>query len=201
MGPLIDAGAVARCEAAVAQAVASGGERALRRRAPATRPGYFVEPAIVVGARTNGDDRAARDLRADPLRDRRTTTLRRGHRAAERRAAGPVVGDLHRPTCARPSASSSAGRLATAASPTSTSAPRAPRSAAPSAARRKPAAAASRAPTPGRPTCAARPTPSTTAPTCRWRRASSSGWADGSLSGPAGGARGRDTRCARTRRR
>jgi aldehyde dehydrogenase (NAD+) len=38
----------------------------------------------------------------------------------------------------------------TAASPTSTSAPRAPRSAAPSAARRRPAAAASRARTPGR---------------------------------------------------
>jgi hypothetical protein len=66
------------------------------------------------------------------------------------------------------------GRLATAASPTSTSAPRAPRSAAPSAARRRPAAAASRARTRGRSTCAARPTPSTTPTRCRWRRASSS---------------------------
>jgi UDP-glucuronate 4-epimerase len=55
----------------------------------------------------------------------------------------------------------SAPGAATAASPTSTSAPRAPRSAAPSAARRTPAAGASPAPTPGRPTCAARPTPST----------------------------------------
>src|SRR6218665_2420443 len=61
-----------------------------------------------------------------------------------------------------------------AASQTSTSAPRAPRSAAPSAARRKPAAAANPAPTPGRRTCAARPTRSTTRARCRWPRASSS---------------------------
>ena len=61
-----------------------------------------------------------------------------------------------------------------AASPTSTSARRAPKSAAPSAARRRPAAAANPAPTPGRPTCGAPPTPSTTARRCRWRRACAS---------------------------
>ena len=48
--------------------------------------------------------------------------LRRGDRPAQRRAAGPVVVDLHERTCARPSGSSR--RTApTAASPTSTSGP------------------------------------------------------------------------------
>ena len=51
----------------------------------------------------------------------------------------------------------------TAASPTSTSARRAPRSAARSAARRRPAAGAKAARTAGAPTCGARPTPSITA--------------------------------------
>ncbi len=63
---------------------------------------------------------------------------------------------------------------AIAASPTSTSAPAAPRSAAPSAARRKPAAAARAGPTRGRRTCAGRPSRSTTRMPCRWRRGSSS---------------------------
>jgi aldehyde dehydrogenase (NAD+) len=47
MGPLIDAGAVARFEAAVAQAVANGG-RLLCGGKRLDRPGFFVEPAIVV---------------------------------------------------------------------------------------------------------------------------------------------------------
>jgi aldehyde dehydrogenase (NAD+) len=47
MGPLIDAGAVARFESAVAQAVASGG-RLLCGGKRLERPGFFVEPAIVV---------------------------------------------------------------------------------------------------------------------------------------------------------
>ena len=47
MGPLIDAGAVASFEAAVAQAVASGG-RLLTGGKALDRPGHFVEPAIVV---------------------------------------------------------------------------------------------------------------------------------------------------------
>ncbi len=47
MGPLIDAGAVRQFESAVAQAVASGG-RLLTGGRRLERPGFFVEPAIVV---------------------------------------------------------------------------------------------------------------------------------------------------------
>jgi len=47
MGPLIDAGSVARFESAVAQAVASGG-RLICGGKRLDRPGFFVEPAIVV---------------------------------------------------------------------------------------------------------------------------------------------------------
>ncbi len=47
MGPLIDSGAVKRFEAAVAQAVASGGRLLLGGKV-LDRPGFFVEPAIVV---------------------------------------------------------------------------------------------------------------------------------------------------------
>jgi aldehyde dehydrogenase (NAD+) len=47
MGPLIDAGAVKQFESAVAQAVASGG-RLLTGGKALPRPGFFVEPAIVV---------------------------------------------------------------------------------------------------------------------------------------------------------
>jgi aldehyde dehydrogenase (NAD+) len=47
MGPLIDAGAMRQFEAAVSQAVASGGQLLCGGRALA-RPGFFVEPAIVV---------------------------------------------------------------------------------------------------------------------------------------------------------
>jgi aldehyde dehydrogenase (NAD+) len=47
MGPLIDAGAVRRFEAAVTQAVANGG-RLLTGGKALDRPGHFVEPAVVV---------------------------------------------------------------------------------------------------------------------------------------------------------
>ncbi len=47
MGPLIDAGAVRQFESAVQQAVAAGG-RLLTGGKSIDRPGYFVEPAIVV---------------------------------------------------------------------------------------------------------------------------------------------------------
>jgi aldehyde dehydrogenase (NAD+) len=47
MGPLIDAGSVARFESAVTQAVASGG-RLICGGKRLDRPGFFVEPAIVV---------------------------------------------------------------------------------------------------------------------------------------------------------
>ena len=53
MGPLIDAGAVRQFEAAVAQAVASGG-RLVTGGKTVSRPGFFVEPAIVV-ARADWD--------------------------------------------------------------------------------------------------------------------------------------------------
>jgi aldehyde dehydrogenase (NAD+) len=49
MGPLIDDGAVRQYEAAVAQAVASGG-RLLCGGKSLDRPGHFVEPAIVVAS-------------------------------------------------------------------------------------------------------------------------------------------------------
>jgi aldehyde dehydrogenase (NAD+) len=49
MGPLIDAAAVRRFEAAVEQAVASGGRLLTGGRA-LDRPGFFVEPAIVVAS-------------------------------------------------------------------------------------------------------------------------------------------------------
>jgi aldehyde dehydrogenase (NAD+) len=47
MGPLVDPGAVRQFEAAVAQAVASGG-RLVCGGKPVDRPGFFVEPAIVI---------------------------------------------------------------------------------------------------------------------------------------------------------
>jgi len=47
MGPLVDAGAVRQFESAVAQAVASGG-RLVTGGKRLDRPGFFVEPAIVV---------------------------------------------------------------------------------------------------------------------------------------------------------
>ncbi len=53
MGPLIDAGAVHQFEAAVAQAVASGGRLVTGGKALG-QPGFFVEPAIVV-ARADWD--------------------------------------------------------------------------------------------------------------------------------------------------
>ena len=49
MGPLVDAGAVRQFETAVAQAVASGG-RLVCGGKPLDRPGFFVEPAIVVAS-------------------------------------------------------------------------------------------------------------------------------------------------------
>jgi aldehyde dehydrogenase (NAD+) len=47
MGPLVDPGAVRQFEAAVAQAVASGGRLVCGGKA-LDRPGFFVEPAIVI---------------------------------------------------------------------------------------------------------------------------------------------------------
>ena len=146
-----------------------------RRRARAGRrwpDAFYVQPGH---RRDAGADRrsCAQETFAPILYVLTLRRARRGDRPAQRRAAGPVLLHLHhRP--ARGRAVPVRRRLATAASPTSTSARAAPRSAARSAARRRPAAAASRAPTRGRPTCAAPPTRSTTRARCRWRRASRS---------------------------
>ena len=48
MGPLIDADAVAQFEAAVAKAVEEGGTLLAGGKALADRPGFYVEPAIIV---------------------------------------------------------------------------------------------------------------------------------------------------------
>ena len=183
VGPLIDGAAFEAMQRALARRDGRRRPRARRRaRRRDRRAGcaFYVRPALV---RDAGADRpgAARDLRADPLRDA-LSRFRRGHRAAQRRAAGPVVVDLHqRPARGR---AVPVGRAApTAASPTSISDPPAPRSAAPSAARRRPAAAANPARTPGRPTCAAPPTRSITAARCRSPRASSSTWTDWDMVG------------------
>jgi aldehyde dehydrogenase (NAD+) len=117
-------------------------------------------------------DRAARDLRADPLRDEATRTF--DEAIAMQNGVPQGLSSSIFTTDLREAEVSSRRAAATAASPTSTSAPAAPRSAAPSAARRRPAAAARAAATRGRPTCAGRPTPSTIPTPCRWRRASSS---------------------------
>ena len=150
VGPLIDAAAYERMQKALAAAANDGGHGARRWRAGTRRRGArcVLRPPGDRGHARADRGRAHRDVRTDPVRDRlrrvrrgawrSTTTCRRGWR---RRCS--------RSTCARPSASCRR-RGATAASPTSTSARRAPRSAARSAARRRPAAAASRAPTRGR---------------------------------------------------
>ena len=119
--------------------------------------GCFVEPALV-RAQPGHADPAGGDLRADSLPGR-IRRAGRGHRLAQRCAAGAFVGHVHHQPDLRGDFLSHAAAIA--ASPTSTSAPAARRSAARSAARRIPAAAANPAATPGRPTCAARPTPST----------------------------------------
>ena len=151
----------------------SGGERALADEHP---DAFYVAPR----ARAHAGARPAivrEETFAPILYVMHLRRARRGDRAAERRAAGPLVVHLHeRP--ARGRAVPRRRAAATAASRTSTSARAAPRSAARSAARRRPAAAASRAPTRGRRTCAARPRRSTARASSRWRRASSSTWAE-----------------------
>ena len=164
VGPLIDAGRL------------PGLRRRARRRPRPTAASW--SPAARAGAGRRGAGRALRRARDRARCPRRPTSCssetfapilyvltyddpRRGDRAAQRRAAGPVVVDLH-PRPARGRALHCRPTARTAGSPTSTSGRRAPRSAARSAARRRPAAAASPARTPGGPTCAARPTRSTT---------------------------------------
>ena len=161
VGPLIDARrAATRCRAALERR-AGRGRRGPRRRAVAEgapNGGSYVAPALVeMPAQTDVVLRG--DLRADPLRDGLSTTSTRRSRSTTtcRRACRSSIFTID----LREAERSSRRPAPTAASPTSTSAHRAPRSAAPSAARRRPAAAARPAPTPGRPTCAAPPTRST----------------------------------------
>ena len=114
MGPLISEAAVATAERAVAEAqrrrakVLTGGKRLDRAR-------LLLRAHAGVGA-ARSTAAAGGDLRADPLSGR-SRRPRSRHPAAQRRAAGAVVGDLHVERAARPSASSRSP-AATAASPT-----------------------------------------------------------------------------------
>ena len=140
-------------------------------RVDAVAGGFYVRPAIVEVEAQDGSC-AEGDVRADPLRHALSRT-RRSDRAPQCGAAGPVVIDFH-----HRSARGRAVRLRrpgpTAASPTSTSARRARRSAERSAARRRPAAGAKAARTAGAPTCGGRPTRSIMVQTCRSLRESAS---------------------------
>ena len=91
-----DAGARAReaRRAATSSTAASG----------STGPGFFVEPTIV---EAHADmPIVCEETFAPILYVLRVRRPRRGDRDPQRRAAGALVGDLHRSTCARPSASS-----------------------------------------------------------------------------------------------
>ena len=141
VGPLIDERACQRHGQPRSSEPAAEGGDGHRRRARRSRPrARGVLRRARPGADARADRRrATRDLRADPLRAD-ATRARGGDRAQQRRPAGPVVVDLHqRPARGRTVPARPTAR--TAASPTSTSAPRAPRSAAHSAARRRRAAA------------------------------------------------------------
>ena len=132
------------CTTAVEKARAAGGKVLHRRQGPEpTRPGNFVLPTIVTGLDNEAEVVQDGDLRPDPLRDA-VQDAGRGDGDAQRRAAGPVLGDLHpRPAGGRAFLSAAGSRLRHRQRQHRHQ--RAPRSAAPSAARRKPAAAASRA--------------------------------------------------------
>ena len=145
IGPLIDRRAFEGLQAALrdvsaAGGTVTGGQRVLAERFPEA---YYVKPALAEIRAQEGpvmNETFAPLLYVMKYRDVRSGAAdaqRRGRRACRRRCS-PT-------TCARPSASCRrTGRIA--ASPTSTSARRAPRSAGRSAARRRPAAAANRAP-------------------------------------------------------
>ncbi len=149
VGPLIDAAAYRGYDDALARAQADGGKlvaggrRVLADEAP---DAFYVEPAIV--AMPAQTDVVRSETFAPILYVLDLRHPRRGDRAAQRRAAGSVLVDLH-PRPARGRALPRRRTAPTAGSPTSTSGRRGRRSAARSAARRRPAAAASPARTPG----------------------------------------------------
>ena len=146
VGPLIDEGAY--------QAMSNVlGDKT--ERVAAIDGGFYVRPAIVEAEGQQGP--VACETFAPILYVLALFRLRRGDRAQQWRRAGAELVDLHqRP--ARSRAFHFARRAPTAASPTSTSARPAPRSAGRSAAKRKPAAGAKAARTRGAPTCGGRPT-------------------------------------------
>jgi aldehyde dehydrogenase (NAD+) len=80
-------------EAAIAQAKAEGGEVLCGGAQPGS-PGPLRQPTIVRANAQHDLRSARRDLRADPVRVH-VRDLDRGDRPAERRAPGPVLGDLH----------------------------------------------------------------------------------------------------------
>ncbi len=169
MGPLIDGDAIEGMMASL-RAVAEQGGELLCGGNRIDRPGFFVEPTVV---KANPDMAIVQDETFAPILyvfevDDVEEALKI-HNDVPQGLSSAIFTDqpARRDVPLAP-------RAATAGSPTSTSAPPAPRSAAPSAARRRPAAAASPAPTPGRPTCGARPTRSTGPRSSRWPRASSS---------------------------
>ncbi len=147
VGPLIDGAAFDAMGAALDAARAAGGTVHGGERVDVNGDGsFYVRPALVeMPGQTGPGGRG--DLRADPLRAALPRS-RRGHRAAERRAAGPVVVDL-RQRPARGGALPVGAGLGLRHRQRQHGARPAPRSAAPSGARRRPAAAANPAPTPG----------------------------------------------------
>ena len=163
-----------RGHAAALDAAAGSGRHGARRRAR-SRPAWprhtTSRPALVEMPAQDG--RWCDETFAPILYVMRYRRPRRGDRAAQRRAAGPVVVDLHHSTARgrdvpvgarlrlrhRQRQHRHLGRRDRRRVRRREGDRRRPRS---------------RAPTPGRPTCAGRPTRSTSARPCRWRRASSS---------------------------
>ncbi len=146
------------CGPRSSSAKAEGGEVVCGGNAPAGEGPPLRRADDRQDAGPDGDRRGG-DLRADPL-PARVRDARRGDRAPQRRAAGPLLCDLHAEH-ARGRDVPLARRLRLRDRQRQHRHLRAPRSAGRSAGRRRRAAAASRARTRGRPTCAARRTPST----------------------------------------
>jgi aldehyde dehydrogenase (NAD+) len=169
IGPLIDRRRVrrdaARARPRRAGAAHGHGRRARHRRGRRRR----VLRRARRSSRCRADRRGQRETFAPILYVMTYGELRRRDRAAQRRAAGAVVVDLHhRP--ARGRALHSAPRLDCGIANVNIG-PSGAEIGGAFGGEKEPAAAASRAPTPGRRTCAAPPTRSTTGASCRWRRA------------------------------
>jgi aldehyde dehydrogenase (NAD+) len=157
VGPLIDKLSFDAMQGALAKArdeggQVFGGERQLAEQYPNA---YYVSPAI---AEMPAQSDVVRHETFAPILyvlayDDFEEALRLNNEVPQGLSSCIFTTDIARPSASR------VPRAATAASPTSTSAPAAPRSAARSVARRKPAVAVSPAPMPGKATCVARPTP------------------------------------------